>query len=429
MNDDDALVLGVDIGTSAVRCVALDRAGELLAQAHCALPPAQVDGARITQDPTSWWQATDTAIGRVTMAVDAARIAAIAVAGTSGTVLLTNARGEPLTAGWMYAESSCRAEAEAIAAVAPAGSTARGLASPLARLLHLQTTAPAAHHLAHQADWLTGRLTGRSGLSDENNVLKLGYDLCARGWPGWFAPLGVRLDLLPEVVVPGTPIGHVLPALARRWGWREDVLVGAGTTDGVAAFLATGASRVGDAVSSLGSTLVLKLLSAQPVTAPACGIYSHRLGDLWLPGGASNSGGAALLRHFDLPRIEALSPRIDPEHDSGLDYHPLPRAGERFPIADPTLPSRTAPRPADDVLFLQGLLEGVAAVEAQGYARLAELGAGRPSRLFSVGGGTRNPAWSRIRERRLGMPLTPPRHQEAACGAALLARRALDAAG
>lgn len=429
MNNDDALVLGVDIGTSAVRCVALGRAGELLAKAHCALPPPQVDGARVTQDPSSWWQAADTAIGRVAAAVDAARIAAIAVAGTSGTLLLTDARGEPMTAGWMYNEASCHHEAGAIAAAAPADSPVRGLASPLARLLHLQAGAPQARHVLHQADWIAGRLAGRFGTADENNVLKLGYDVRARCWPAWFTPLGVRLDLLPEVAVPGAPIGTLAPALAHHWGLRSSVVVGAGTTDGVAAFLATGAHRVGDAVTSLGSTLVLKLLSAQPVFAPTFGIYSHRLGDLWLPGGASNSGGAALLRHFSLPQIEALSVRIDPEHDSGLDYHPLPWVGERFPVADPTLPSRTAPRPADDALFLQGLLEGVASLEAQGYAQLAALGAGRPSRLFSVGGGARNAAWSRIREQRLGLPLTAPRHEEAACGAALLARRALDASG
>lgn len=428
MSPDDALVLGVDLGTSAVRCVALDRAGDRLALASIALPPSRVDGARITQDPRDWWRAADAAIGQVAASVESPRIAAIAVAGTSGTVLVTDARGEPLSAGWMYDDASCRSEADAIAAVAPADSPARGAASPLARLLHLQRTTPGARHLAHQADWISGRLTGRHGLGDENNALKLGHDPRSRRWPDWFTPLGVRHGLLPDVVVPGTPLGPLLPAWARRWGLHDGVVVGAGTTDGVAAFLATGASRLGDAVSSLGSTLVLKLLSAQPVFAPEYGIYSHRLGDLWLPGGASNSGGAALLRHFSLPQIEALTPHVDAEHDSGLDYHPLPGTGERFPVADPSMSSRTEPRPPDDARFLQGLLEGVSALEVQGYARLDALGAGRPQRVFSVGGGTRNPAWSRIRERRLGMRLTAPRHQEAACGAARLARQALHAA-
>jgi len=52
---------------------------------------------------------------------------------------------------------------------------------------------------------------------------------------------------------------------------------------------------------------------------------------MWLAGGASNSGGAALLAHFTPDRMAELSPRIDPETDTGLDYYPLPAPGERFP--------------------------------------------------------------------------------------------------
>ena len=72
----------------------------------------------------------------------------------------------------------------------------------------------------------------------------------------------------------------------------------AGTTDGCAAFLASGASEAGDGVTSLGTTLTLKLLSATPVFAPQFGVYSHRIGDQWLAGGASNSGGGVLASLF-----------------------------------------------------------------------------------------------------------------------------------
>lgn len=429
MTMSDGVVLGVDVGTSAVRCVALDADGRVVAMARRPLPPPDVDGRRITQDPRLWWAAADAAIAQTTAALDARRIAAIAVDGTSGTLLLADAAGEPLSDGWLYHEASCTDEAARIAGAAPDDSPARGVASPLARLLHLQPRVPQARHVLHQADWITGRLCGRFGVSDENNVLKLGYDIRARRWAQWLDALGVRREWLPEVVAPGTPVGALAPALARRWGLRHDVVVAAGTTDGVASFLATGACEPGDAVTSLGSTLVVKLLSERPVFAPAHGVYSHRLGEHWLAGGASNSGGAVLLRFFDVAQIESLSRRLDPERDSGLDYYPLPGVGERFPAADPTLPPRLEPRPADDALFLQGMLEGMAAIERLAYERIAGLGAGGPSRVFSVGGGARNPAWSRIRERRLGVPLAAPRHEEAACGTAMLARRAVQRTG
>ena len=56
------------------------------------------------------------------------------------------------------------------------------------------------------------------------------------------------------------------------------VFLCAGTTDSIAAFLASGASGVGDAVTSLGSTLAIKLLSERPVDDSRYGVYSHRLG-------------------------------------------------------------------------------------------------------------------------------------------------------
>lgn len=418
------LHLGLDIGTSGVRAVAIDDGGVPLAEARQTLPTPAREGARITQDPRLWWQAVEGVFAALAQRIEAARIVSIAVDGTSGTLLLTDAQGEPLSAGWMYNDASCLAEAARIAAVAPPDCAAHGTSSPLARLLHLQDRHPDAHHVLHQADWIAARLAGSCGVADENNVLKLGYDVRERRWPGWMDTLGVRRGLLPEVVAPGTPIGRLVPALARAWGLREDVLIAAGTTDGVAAFLATGACEAGDAVTSLGTTLVVKLLGDRPLFDAAHGIYSHRLGERWLPGGASNSGGGALLRFFDVARMEALTPQLDPHAPTGLDYYPLPARGERFPINDAALASRTEPRPADDARFLQGLLEGIAGVERRAYDRLHELGAPYPKRVFSVGGGARNPAWSRIRERVLGVPLVEPARQDAAYGAALLARRA-----
>jgi sugar (pentulose or hexulose) kinase len=98
-------------------------------------------------------------------------------------------------------------------------------------------------------------------------------------------------------------------------------------------------------VTALGSTLTIKLLSEAPLFAPEYGIYSHRIGDSWLAGGASNSGGKVLAQHFAAERIAELTSRIDAETESGLDYYPLPGKGERFPIADPDLEPRMTPRP------------------------------------------------------------------------------------
>jgi sugar (pentulose or hexulose) kinase len=171
--------------------------------------------------------------------------------------------------------------------------------------------------------------------------------------------------------------------------------------------------------------LTLKLLSERPVFAPAYGIYSHRIGDQWLAGGASNSGGAALAVHFDRTAIQRLTSLVDPEHPTGLDYYPLPKPGERCPINDPSMSSRVSPKPDDEGLFLQGLLEGIAGVEALGYRRLAELGASPLKTLRTVGGGAANEAWTRIRERLLKVKNVVPLSEHAAVGTARLAWRGI----
>jgi hypothetical protein len=102
----------------------------------------------------------------------------------------------------------------------------------------------------------------------------------------------------------------------------------------------------------------------------------------------------------------------------------LSKPGERFPHADPHWLPRLTPRPADDVPFLQALLEGMSRIELEGWQRLHELGAPYPQTLRTVGGGSRNPAWMQMRARLIGVPLLPSLHDEAAFGAALLARGA-----
>ncbi len=145
-------------------------------------------------------------------------------------------------------------------------------------------------------------------------------------------------------------------------------------------------------------------------------------------GGASNAGGGVLRQFFNDAELERLSRQIDPSRPSGLHYRPLPSRGERFPVDDPDLLPILEPRPVSDVLFLQGLLEGLARIEAQGWARLRQLGAPPLRRVISLGGGARNPQWRQLRQLAIGLPVLSRPGLAPALGMARLALSALTTA-
>jgi sugar (pentulose or hexulose) kinase len=277
--------------------------------------------------------------------------------------------------------------------------------------------------LLHQADWLASLLHGQRDVSDWNNALKLGFDPGAEAYPPWLTAQPFAHLLPPTVCAPGAPVARLTPAAAAATGLPPACVVCGGTTDSIAAFLAAGVSAPGQAVTSLGSTLAIKLLSDRRADDARFGVYSHRLGGAWLVGGASNTGGAVLRAHFSDAELRALTPRMDADAPTGLDYVVLSSPGERFPVNDPALAPRLAPRPADDAVFLQGMLEAMARTEARAYAVLAELGAAPVTSVLTAGGGAGNPVWTELRRAALGVPVAAAAHGEAAYGAALLARQ------
>ncbi|MFZ5482665.1 MAG: FGGY-family carbohydrate kinase [Pseudomonadota bacterium] len=409
--------LGIDFGTSGARACVIAGPGEVEELTRIAFP----DLAPHELAPT-WRNALLELIAGLPRGLRQ-HLAGLAVDATSGTLLACNEALYPLHPPLLYHDSRARDEAQAIARAAgpdhPAASPSSGLAKALWLTHEGGLSRPPL--LLNQADWLTALLSDLPGVSDYHNALKLGFDPETVFWPEWVARL-IDIDCLPNAVPPGSPIGCIARSRARALGLPLDLVIRAGTTDSIAAFLATGAGALGDAVTSLGSTLVLKLVSSRRIDAGRLGVYSHWHGRHWLVGGASNAGGAVLRQHFSDPQIAELSARIDPARDSGLDYYPLPAPGERFPVNDPDLPPRLSPRPAEDAHFLHGLLEGLARVEATGYRTLADLGAGTPARILSTGGGAGNPVFNDLRARLLGRPVAVAAQQEAAYGAARLAR-------
>jgi sugar (pentulose or hexulose) kinase len=410
--------LGIDFGTSGARAVVIDDEARIVSQ-------MRHPWTNIADWVSCWKEALWSLLEAISLDLKG-EIRALAINGTSSTILLTDATGQPVDIPLLYNDTRGSMVLKDLSHIVPPNHTVLSATSSLAKLLwmeHLPSFGQA-RYLLHQADWLAFLLHGQLGISDYHNALKLGYDVERLQYPEWLEKLQIPITL-PQILAPGTPVGQLNPEIAAKFGFRHDCLVCAGTTDSIAAFLASGAKSPGQAVTSLGSTLVLKLLSRTRIEDARYGIYSHRLGDLWLTGGASNTGCAVLKKFFTDEELVSLSREIDLSKASELDYYPLLKEGDRFPINDPHLPPKLEPRPDNPREFLHGLLESMARIEARGYKLLQELGADQLKHVYTAGGGAANSTWTAIRGRYLNIPIASSINTEAAYGTALLAMQQL----
>ncbi len=439
--------LGIDVGTSGVRALLMDGHKTPISQAQIDFKNIELNIknqtiAPYSKKPHEWLSALHLVLLQVKetlqkKALDLSSISHLALDGTSGSVLLSDTKGTILTDVLMYNDQRAVEQAKYIGNYAPTNTAAIGASSGLAKILWL-----AEHHkeqisdktcFLNQADWLTGYFSGKFAISDHNNALKMGYDAQKHCWPQWLLELLERYHLkpsiLPEVLAPGTVIGNILPEFCQKYGFHPNLKICAGTTDSTAAIMATGADHIGQAVTSLGSTLVMKILSKQPIFDPYYGVYSQPYGDLWLVGGSSNSGGAILQSLFQTHELMAMTDELDHKRVMGqftlqdLHYYPLLTQGERFPINDPHKIPIISPKPSKQCDFFQALLEGMADIEAMAYKKLVDLGAPYPKLIRSIGGGAKNKTWQFIREQKMGIPIIIAEQQQAATGSAILAQK------
>ncbi len=382
--------------------------------------------------PQTWRQAISALVLQLPQGVRK-QVRAMALAGTSGTLLLCHEDGtlleSPLPSQALPYHQACPEQLpEVRRLLGPIDHPAAQASGSLARALTLldgsgSLTQPSDLLIRHQADWLMGWLLGTWRWGEEGNNLRLGWDLLQRQWLGSLAVVPWA-RALPDIVASGTVLGPVAPAVASDLGLSLDCQVVAGTTDANAAVLAADPAE-DEGITVLGTTLVLKQVVPEPICA--MGLSCHRVNGRWLLGGASNTGAGILLRYFTPDQIGELSRQIDPTISGTLRLRPLLGRGERFPVDDPHLEPILGPRPVSDASFLQALLEGITAIEHAGWQRLQALGAPPIQRILTLGGGARNPQWRRLRQRILGVPIVNRPALSSAQGMARLARGRMNA--
>lgn len=434
-----AHLLGIDIGTTTIKSVAIDAAdGRVLAAAEQEHPLARPQPGYAEQNPDDWWE-TAVHTTRAVLADPAVEPAVVAGIGLSGQMhggALIGADARPLRPAiiWPDTRSSpqvddlrTRVTVAQMAQHAP-GLPAAGYMAPTLMWLaqHEPHTLADLHAFLIPKDYVRLRLTGQIATDPTDAAATWLFDTARGIWSDWLVDLcGLDDRCLPPVIPSGAVAGRVTTAAAEALGLPAGVPVIAGCADMPAQALGCGLTGPGRALLICGTGGQVFHARTTPHVDPALRyyVYNHALPGRWYAQAAILSAGLSLrwlrdtLHAGDYARLSALAAAVPPGAE-GLVFLPY-LAGERTPLMDPAasglfLGLRLHHGPGH---LARAVMEGVTFALAECRDLVAAEAA-----IIASGGATRSALWRQIMADGLDTPLLLPAGAHHACvGTALLA--------
>ncbi len=398
---------GLDFGTSGARISIIDLHKELVYS-------NSVPYLDKFENPNSWINSCKKLLDSLPNNVKS-NLQKLAISGTSGTLLASNLNGEPIGEAIPY-HQACSEHKILLESLTSGEEYLRTPYSSLAKALNLIDKYGTNILLRHQSDWITGWFLKDWTHGEEGNNFKLGWDLTKESWPKSYLNTSWQ-KCLPQIIKSGKIVGEVNSDLAKRFNLNKKLILISGTTDSNASLIAANLGKE-DGLTVLGTTIVIKKIINNPINEQ--GITTHKVSGDWICGGASNAGCGILSKFYSDQEIKELSRQINPSNNSFLNLLPLNSKGERFPINNANLEPILGPRPVSDSLYLHALFEGLANIELKGWEKLRELTGSLPKKIITVGGGSKNPQWRRIREKIINIPIVSC-YKTTSFGTALLA--------
>ncbi len=430
------LAVGLDIGTTSVKAVAADEAGNIVGRLR--LPSKLTVGptGRFEHDAVATWWECPRELLRETLdqlgASGHGEPQAVAVSAMMPSVAAVDASGRPIGPGLLYGDSRGGSSGQGPDAEAAGTGAQRGADPTTSDEMACLTDWAAADAPGAAGYWpaqaVANAALGGVGVTDLASAFATGTLFGEGGWDasvceaGGFSPAQ-----LPKVAVFGERIGELDHAAIGRPGTSgSGIVLGAGSVDGFCEQLVSGAVHDGDVFVGLGGTLVVWLtVPGWPEVVPGLWRVPHFLAGKAMVGGASTAGGMW---------VDWVDRVLRPDEETAVEPGDVPvwspwAKGERVPLHDRSLRVALA---GADISHGPGALRR-AAFEATGFVvrQIVELAAATgtsPQRFVLSGGGVRNRDWLQAIADVLGLPVVPVAFPDgAALGSAFLARMALGA--
>ena len=450
MKEAAPVVIGIDLGTSAVKVLAVTPGGREIASGSEFYGLETPHPDYVEQDADLVYRATMRVLARVLSDVRMRgnEVAAIGFSSAMHGLLCVDETGEPLSHVVTWMDRRAHGIADAWREDGSAATLYASTGAPMHPMLPVAKLRWLAQHdgaLMKRTRRFIGlkelvifRWTGQwlvdHGIASATGML----DLRSRNWSTLALELaGIEPDRLSTPALPSTALRTFRPAIARELGLEDGTAVVLGSSDGPLANIGVGTAERGDVALTLGTSGAVRILADEPMLDPLGRTFCYCADDRrYVVGGPTSAAGASLDWIFallldELPKDErfahaaSLAKDVAPGAD-GLVVLPF-FGGERAPYW------RSSLRGAFDGLDLahdrrtilragfEGVVFGVFAV----YEVLREL-AGDAQRLLLSGGLTKAPLVRRLLADVFGLPAVQPHEQEAsAFGAALVAAQAV----
>lgn len=437
------VTIGLDVGTSGLKAVALDADGQVVATCTRSYRLHTPRPGWTQQEPEDWWRAAVAALRELTETVGDARVAAVGLSGQMHGMVPIDADGGVVRPAILWNDQRT---GTAVAAIEDAvgretlierGGNPAVTGFQLPKLVWLRDEEPEAYArvatVLFPKDFLGFRLTGRRASEPSDASGSNCFHLASKAWDeDVLASLGIDAGLFPDIVASDAPTGEVSREAAEATGLPEGTPVIAGAGDNAAAATALGLSNARPELGSvsLGTSGVIFAPLAEPTPdrEGRVHLFCHADGGYHLLAVTLSAAGSmqwlkdTLFPDLSFDRLVDLAGGAE-RGSRGVRFLPY-LAGERTPHMDPDLRGAwrglTLASKKEDLV--RAVLEGVAFSLRDALEVVRPLAA--IERGLATGGGAQSDFWLQMVADTLELPLSRPVEVPGpAVGAARLAWR------
>lgn len=432
MGTSAAVHLGIDIGTSSCKVVAVDAGGRVVAAVTADYPLYSDHHGWSEQDPEDWWRATDHCVREVVSRLPGGGgdVAAIGLSGQMHGLVALDEQHRVIRRAILWNDQRCEKECvaitEAVGGVeAVIGATENRLITGFTagKIAWLRDHEPAGFarmaHVLNPKDYLRWRMTGRL-VTDVSEASGTGlFDVRHKVWsPTMVNAVGITTDMLPAVVESMAPTGTLCAEVAEAWDLDTRPQVYGGGGDAVIQTASMGVTQVGEIGVTLGTAGIIAAASdfCPDNTTGAVQVSCYNRPDYWHVMGVSLSaaGGMHWLAETlqQLPGAEGLTftalielAKTVPPGADGLLFLPY-LAGERAPHYAPSATAAWVGLSRRHGLghLVRSVIEGALLNMKETLETFGDLGIAC-DRIIASGGATRDPFWLQTMADVFGAPV------------------------